>query len=507
MSDVVAKIDNLRKSYGTVEVLRGIDLAFRGGEIHAFLGANGAGKSTFLGCLSGAVTPSAGTITIRGTPHSALTPRQARDAGIGIIYQHFQVIGDLTVADNVFLGNEIRRWGVVDSRAQNARTKELFARLDLEIDPTRPLSSLSVGERQIVEIARALRLKPDLLILDEPTAALSEHEMKALHRVVRQLARAEGLAVVYVTHLIDEIEQIADKVTVLRDGQVVWTRPVNEADHVALAQAIAPNMTDRSDRTAPPRRDDAVLELRDYRSGYTGPVDLTLHRGEILGLYGLLGSGRTDLLESLIGARGRASGSFRLAGRDIAPRSPRAARDRGLALVASDRNEQSLFAELSALDNLLMPHFGGLAGSSARQRQLFAESAQRLQLRPARADLNGGRFSGGNAQKLMMGRWLFPGIGIEVLLLDEPTQGVDIGAREELYTLLRDFVATGGAVLVASSDPDEIVAIADRVLVLNQGSPVALLEDGITEERLVHLSHKTVHRSTAHAAERHLATE
>ncbi|MGO4832487.1 sugar ABC transporter ATP-binding protein [Rhizobiaceae sp. 2RAB30] len=493
MSDVI-EIRDLRKSYGANEVLKGVDLTFRRGEIHALLGANGAGKSTLLGCLSGAVTPGSGTITIAGQVNQALTPRQARDQGIAIIYQHFQVIEGLTVADNIFLGSELLSWGRVRAAEQNRQAAQLLERLGVRLNPRALIDELSVGERQLLEIARALHLKPDVLILDEPTAPLSTQEMEALHRVVRHLAMAENLAIIYVTHLIDEIALIADAVSILRDGRVIWTRPAALATHGDITTAIAPNLARGGDRTTHLRADaPPLLELRGYSSGYTGPVDLHLRSGEIIGLYGLLGSGRTDLLESLVGARPRCSGNLRLAGQELRLSGPRAARQAGLALVASDRKEQGLFGELTALENVLMPHFGGFAGGSRRQAKLFDEIAGRIQLHPRLPQQPGERFSGGNAQKLMMGRWLFPDMGIRVLLLDEPTQGVDVGAREDLYRLLRDFTAAGGAILVASSAPDEIAGLCDRAVILARGRQAADLNHDITEERLVEYAHRYTH--------------
>lgn len=489
--EVIVSVENLTKRYGPVDVLKGVDLEFRAGEIHAFVGANGAGKSTFLGCLSGAVLPSGGTITVQGQPHKALTPRSAHDLSIGIIYQHFQVIEGLSVADNVFLGTELTRFGIVDSRRQNRETERLIERLGVHIDPATPLERLSVGERQIVEIARALWLEPKLLILDEPTAALSDREIEALHRVVRTLAREENLAIVYVTHLLDEVEAIADKVTILRDGAVVWTREAKTTDTAMIAGAIASasGPVTAVPRPEPDRSKTPRLALDTYRSSFTGPVDLKLAPGEIVGVYGLLGSGRTDLLESLIGARPCRGGQAVLDGVPIKPSGPGATLDLGIALVASDRNEQSLFGSLSALDNVLMPHFSRGVGGRSAQRQRFADIAASLGLHPNNPDLAGARFSGGNAQKLVMGRWLAPGSDIRLLLLDEPTQGVDVGARQEIYRLMREFAGAGGSVLVASSDPAEIVAVSDRVLVLANGSVVDVLAEDIREHRLVELAH------------------
>ncbi|MDF0584941.1 sugar ABC transporter ATP-binding protein [Bradyrhizobium yuanmingense] len=491
MSSEIIKISRLRKSYGPIEVLKGVDLSFREGEIHAFIGANGAGKSTLLGCLSGATTPSSGEIVLNGESFVHLTPRLAIRKGVAIIYQHFQVIEGLSVADNIFLGDEITKWGIVDRGAQVEQARRLLTRLNADIDPNLPLERLSIGERQIVEIARALHLHPKVLILDEPTAALSDREMESLHNVVRQLAKQERLAIVYVTHLLDEIEQIADVVTVLRDGAVVWTKPSSAAPVEEIARAIAPRLARGARSRKGSAAGEAIVRLKDYRSDFTGPVNLDLRRGEIVGLYGLLGSGRTDLVESLAGARKRVGGVYELGGGAVQLGDPSEALAKGVALVASDRNQQSLFGELSALDNLLMPHYAGIARKRSRQNSLFDQAAESLNLVPRTPKLAGSRFSGGNAQKLVMGRWLLPDLGTRVLLLDEPTQGVDIGAREDLYRLLSQFVAGGGAVVVASSDPAEIVAISDRVLILAHGQQIALLDGEIHEDQIVQLAHQS----------------
>ncbi|MEY9590711.1 ribose transport system ATP-binding protein [Bradyrhizobium yuanmingense] len=491
MASEIVKISGLRKSYGPIEVLKGVDLTFREGEVHAFIGANGAGKSTLLGCLSGATAPSSGEIVINGESFDQLTPRLANRKGIGIIYQHFQVIEGLSVADNTFLGSEIKTCGVVDRGTQAENARRLLARLSSSIDPNLSLEKLSIGERQIVEIARALHLHPRILILDEPTAALSGREMEALHDVVHQLAKQEGLAIVYVTHLLDEIAEIADVVTILRDGAVVWTRPASDAPVEEIARAIAPRLARGSTARSRAGVGETIVRLKEYRSAFTGPVNLDLRQGEIVGLYGLLGSGRTDLIESLVGARKRVGGVYELGGGAVQMNSPSAALANGVALVASDRNQQSLFGELPAIDNLLIPHYAGIARKRSAHKSLFNKAAEAVNLVPKKPNLSASRFSGGNAQKLVMGRWLLPDLGTQVLLLDEPTQGVDIGAREDLYRLLFQFAASGGAVLVASSDPAEIVAVSDRVLILAHGQQIALLDGEIHEDQLVQLAHQS----------------
>jgi ribose transport system ATP-binding protein len=471
------EIVDLVKSYGTNRVLDGVNLSFEAGRVHALLGANGAGKSTLLGCLSGATRPDSGELRVGGDVHTGFTPREAFQAGVAIIYQHFQLIGSLSVGDNIFLGQEIRtKAGTVDRRRQDAEARRILAELGIEMDPRAVVETLSVGQQQMVEIARSIRRRPSVLILDEPTAALGAHEVEALLALVRRLAHEEGLAVVYVTHLLGEVLDVADDVTVLRDGRVHWTRPRGDLRLEDLVEGISPAATTRAVR---PETDDlahrdVLLELQDYRSTITGPVDVTLRAGEILGVYGLLGSGRTDLLESLAGVRPR-TGTVRVDGRPAALDSPRRAQRSGLVLVASDRKAQSLFGTLPAIENLLMPHYSrlGRLRRPRTERAMFAEAAQTVGLTPPRASAPADSFSGGNAQKIAVARWTSVGANVRCLLLDEPTQGVDIGARQDLYASIRAFAQkNGAAVIFASSDPEEVLALADSVLVLVGGSVV-----------------------------------
>lgn len=495
MDDPILSVRGLRKSFGQVDVLKGVDLEFHAGRIHAFLGANGAGKSTLLSCIGGALDPDEGEIRLGGERLTALTPRSAIDHGIGLIHQSEQCVAGLTVSENVFLGSEITRHGRVDRRAQTRTTADLLARLEVEIDPSAPVDRLSVGARKIVEIARAIHLSPRVLILDEPTAALGQHEQMALHRVVQTLARQEGLAIVYVTHLLDEVAAIAQDVTVLRDGRVVWTRAVADAGLDDIAQAIAPALTQITRRTLATATDAPALDLNGYCSGFTGPVDLSLREGECLGVYGLLGSGRTDLLEALAGITQPRAGEARYGGALCTFTSPSDALAAGVALVPSDRKEQGLFGALTACENLLMPHFGSKLlprwrRSGRVENTFWDHAAKRLDIRPARAGLNAAHFSGGNAQKIVLGRWLTPGFDLRLLILDEPTQGIDVGARGDLYDLLNTMMDQGLSLVVASSDPAEITALADRVLILSAGQQVALLDHCPEEATLVAMAHR-----------------
>lgn len=494
---LVAK--DIKKHFGGVAALRGADLDVEAGEIHALLGPNGSGKSTLIRCLSGAIAPDSGTITIGSTRVTSFTPRAALASGTAVIYQHFSLVPALSVADNVFLGSELLRGGRIDRRRQWEESRRLIGLLGHPIDPKATVASLSVGERQIVEIAKALRHNPSLLILDEPTAALGEAEARALGRLLRGL-RDQGLAILYVTHFVNEVFEIADRVTVLRDGAVAVSGEVKGFSRRDIIAAIAPNAG-----ASGPRHEeyaaatsDTLLELKDFGDTKVGPINLSVGPGNIVAVFGLLGSGRTELLESIFGLRRSVGGACSLAGKPFAPKTPREAIDRGVALVAADRTRQSILDRMSALENVMLPHFSGLARGAIRKRSKeqtdFAETARKVGLKPSTPTLPARAFSGGNQQKIAVGRWLTPSSSLRLLMLDEPTQGIDVGARKELYVLLSQLAKEVGiGVLFTSSDPDEVEALADRAVVLSRGRIVGELRGAaITQSGLLELAHSQV---------------
>ncbi|MFE9109711.1 sugar ABC transporter ATP-binding protein [Streptomyces collinus] len=493
MTTTNLRISGLTKSFGGVRALDGVDLTVPAGHVHALLGHNGAGKSTLIKCLGGAYPPDAGTIEVGGTSYTRLTPRESIASGVAIIFQTLSVVDALTVAENIFLGQEWTRHGRIDRRAQEEVAAGLLQRVAAKCSPRDRVSDLPMGQRQLVEIAKALSRSASVLVLDEPTAALSGAETDALAQRVEDL-RTQGLAIVYVTHLLGEVERLADAVTVLRDGRVAHHATVSGQTRRELVEAIAGRPAQavaKSPRpSAPPR-----LVAEDLRGPGFGPVGLSAAEGERVGLFGLIGSGRTRILETLYGRRRATAGTIRVGDRTVAPARPADALAAGIALVPADRRAQGLFPSMTAQDNALLPSVKPLSRLGVRalssERRVFGALATAVGLRPARPRLPAGAFSGGNQQKLVLGRWINEARQVDVLLLDEPTQGVDVGARQEIYRVVSTLAAERGtAVLFASSDPEEIVALADRCLIVARGRIAGELSGAeLTEQALLSAVH------------------
>jgi ABC-type sugar transport system ATPase subunit len=496
MTTTNLRISGLTKSFGGVRALDGVDLTVPAGQVHALLGHNGAGKSTLIKCLGGAYPPDAGTIEVGGTSYTRLTPRESIASGVAIIFQTLSVVDALTVAENIFLGQEWTRHGRIDRRAQEEVAAGLLQRVAAKCSPRDRVGDLPMGQRQLVEIAKALSRSAAVLVLDEPTAALSGAETDALAQRVEDL-RTQGLAIVYVTHLLGEVERLADAVTVLRDGRVAHHATVSGQTRRELVEAIAGRPAQavaKSPRPpAPPR-----LVAEDLRGPGFGPVGLSVAEGERVGLFGLIGSGRTRILETLYGRRRATAGTIRVGDRTVTPARPADALAAGIALVPADRRAQGLFPSMTAQDNALLPSVKPLSRLGVRalssERRVFGALATAVGLRPARPRLPAGAFSGGNQQKLVLGRWINEARQVDVLLLDEPTQGVDVGARREIYRVVSTLAEERGtAVLFASSDPEEIVALADRCLIVARGRIVGELSGAeLTEQALLSAVHDTL---------------
>ncbi|RKE23014.1 sugar ABC transporter ATP-binding protein [Streptomyces sp. TLI_171] len=485
------------KSFAGVHALRGVDLALHAGRVHALVGENGAGKSTLIKVLTGVHRPDAGRIELAGREAEFRTPQEAQRAGVSTVYQEVNLVPMMSVARNLFLGREPRRRGLLDIRRMNREAAELLARYGVHPDVTRPLRELALGAQQMVALARAVQLDARVVVMDEPTSSLEPREVDTLFGVVRDLT-AQGIAVVYVSHRMDELYTVCDDVTVLRDGRAVHTGRLADLPRLDLVALMLGRelgaARDRTARTHDARRAHSadtppVLRAHDLAVRHkVHGVSFELHRGEVLGLGGLLGSGRSETAKAVVGALGADAGRVEVAGRVLARRSPAAAIRAGLALLPEDRKAEGIVPGLSVRENIVLAALPRLsrAGlvSRARQDEIVDTFMARLRIKAASPEQKVADLSGGNQQKVLLARWLC--LAPKVLLLDEPTRGIDVGARAEVQALIDELAEDGLGVLLISSDAEELVAGADRVLVLKDGLVVdGLTGDAVTADRLL----------------------
>jgi ABC-type sugar transport system ATPase subunit len=473
----IVTLRGIGKAFAGFRVLHGVDFDIRPGEVHALLGENGAGKSTLIKIIAGVHQPDAGEMLLDGAPVRFASPREARARGIATVYQELLLFPELTVAENIFLGHAPRRsWGGLDWPAMRARARTLLDGLDShDLDVDAKVGSLSVANRQRVEIAKALSQDARVLIMDEPTAALAEADVQRLMQVVRRL-RQRGVGIVYVSHRMPEIFALADRVTVLRDGAHVATRPIGEVDEAALVAMMVGRPVDQLFPKVEAEIGAVVLEAEGLgREGTVRDISLALRSGEILGIAGLVGSGRTELALTLFGITPATAGTIRLDGRPVVIDSPRVARNLGIAYVPEDRGQQGLIkpqtvgenASLAVLDRISRGTVVSLRREAALARDLIA----RLGIRTRGPDQVVGQLSGGNQQKVVLAKWLAS--EPRILIVDEPTRGIDVGAKAEIHALMGRLAQRGLAILMISSELPEVLGMSDRVLVMNGGRIVA----------------------------------
>jgi ABC-type sugar transport system ATPase subunit len=472
----ILRAEQISKHYPGVQALDAVDFELRAGEVRALLGKNGAGKSTLAKILSGAIQQDSGSIYIEDRLNLVNSPTDAFEAGIATVYQEMSLVLGLTVAENILLGrwpdHQALGWRIIDHKQVMRQAQNALEMMGANLDPKAIVRQLSVPEQQIVEIAKAVSFRPKVLILDEPTSSLPEAEVDHLLALIRHLAE-NGMAIIYVSHRLQEVPRVADSLTVLRDGKLVGTIPVEESSPERIANMMIGGEWNRAGfAEKQDRQDHCSLSVRNLnREGYLHNISFDLHEGEVLGIAGLLGSGRTELLRAIFGLDRIDSGEIYVEGEKITYRSPAVMKSKGVGLTPEDRKAEGLVLPLSVADNLVLSAFDRISSyqliSQTDRRQLAEEMVDSLSIVTPGLDVQARQLSGGNQQKLVIGKWL--NSQVRILLMDEPTRGVDVQAKEQVYTLVRELAEQGISVIFVSSEIEEVLYVSDRILVLNKG--------------------------------------
>ncbi|MDB5540749.1 MAG: D-ribose transporter ATP-binding protein [Devosia sp.] len=479
-SAVPVSLHSISKSFAGIPVLRNIDFDVRSGEVHALLGENGAGKSTLIKIIAGVHAPDSGTIRLGETTYTAVSPKEARRGGVATVYQELLLFPELTVAENVFLGNAPpNKAGMLDWTAMRRGARQLLDSLDSpDLDVDAKVGTLSVANRQRVEIAKALSQDAKVLIMDEPTAALADADIRRLIAVVKRL-RDRGVGIIYVSHKLPEIFELADRVTVLRDGALIGTRPIGEVTEQTLVSMMVGREIDHLFPRGEPNIGEVLLRVDHLGFGArVRDISFELHKGEILGLAGLVGSGRTELALTIFGITPATSGTITLDGQPVTISSPKQARNLGIAYVPEDRGLQGLVRPMTIAQNNSMASLHNVARgifiNVATELKRGADSITKLGIRARGPDQVVGQLSGGNQQKVVLGKWLET--APRILIMDEPTRGIDVGAKAEIHALMSRLAGDGMAILMISSELPEILGMSDRVLVMHGGRLMATID-------------------------------
>ena len=497
-SDISLPVSNLlhmrsiRKQYPGVLALDDVTFELLPGEVHCLLGENGAGKSTLMKVLCGAVPKDSGEIAIEGHAVDVSSPAEAQRLGIGIIHQEFKLVPELSVAENILLGSEPMKKGLpfLDFGEMHRVARAALAQLGVEIDPRAPVQSLPIAHRQLVEIAKALSKKIRILAMDEPSAALTENELQSLFTVIRRL-KADGVGIIYISHRLEEIFEIGDRVTVLRDGKWIHTCPIGEMDRSRLIRLMVGRDLENEFPQADLHPGKEVLRVEHLNAGMLKDVSLTLHRGEILGLAGLVGAGRSEVARVIFGADPLESGGIILEGQPVHPRSPRDAIDLGIGLLTEDRNKYGLIMQMSVRENISLSNLKdvlkGMFVSRSKEREVAQKYTDDLRIKTPGIEQVVDALSGGNRQKVVLARWLFT--QSKVLIFDEPTVGIDVGVKYEIYNLINALAEKSIGVLVISSELPELLGICSRIAVMHEGRMMGVLDKSTaTQEKIMTLA-------------------
>lgn len=471
--DAILVMEHISKAFPGVQALNDVQLTVRRGTVHALMGENGAGKSTLMKVLIGMYTPDSGTITFHGKPVQIPDTEVALRLGISMIHQELSPVPYMTVAENIFLGREpLGRMGFIDKRKMIADTKALLDRLEINIDPTTVMKTLSVANTQMVEIAKAISYDASLIIMDEPTSAITEREVAHLFRMISTL-KQKGVAIIYITHKMDEVFQIADDVTVFRDGKHISTLPASQTDrNLLISMMVGRELTNIFPKSEAPIGE-VILSVRNLsRKGIVHNINFDLRRGEILGLAGLMGAGRTEVIEGIFGVKPIDSGEITVKGKQVKINSPADAIKNGLALLTEDRKLTGIMGVLPVRDNMTIASLGSFVSNGLLNKRMIdeicAQEKGRLEIKTPTMDQTIRLLSGGNQQKVLVSRWLLT--VPDILILDEPTRGIDVGAKSEIHRLMCRLAQEGKAIIMISSELPEILGMSDRVLVMHNGT-------------------------------------
>ena len=460
------------KSFGSNNVLKNAGFLLESGEIHALMGENGAGKSTLMKILTGVYTKDAGTVIVDGQEVCYKNPQEAERAGIVFIHQELNVLFDLTVEENMFLGKEIRNaFGVCNKKAMRAKVKEILDKLGVDINPGEVMSNLSVGQQQMIEIAKALMVDAKVIIMDEPTAALTQSETEVLFQVVKSL-RKKGVSIVYISHRMEEIFELCDRITILRDGSYIDTKRIADTDmndvvKMMIGREIGERYPARQSKIG-----DVVLEVENLNCpGVFEKVSFKVHAGEVLGVSGLMGAGRTEIMQAIFGNMPHVTGTIRLNGKTIQNKSPQQAMKNGIGFITEDRKLEGLMLEESIMKNISIANLGRISKNGVINRKteqdLVKRGIEELHIKCFGPQHDCGNLSGGNQQKVVFAKWIYT--DPKVLILDEPTRGVDIGAKKEIYNIINELAEKGVAIIMVSSELPEVLGMSDRVMIVREG--------------------------------------
>ncbi|HEK9073854.1 TPA: sugar ABC transporter ATP-binding protein [Streptococcus equi subsp. zooepidemicus] len=481
----------ISKSFGTNKVLEKIDLVLHSGQVHALMGENGAGKSTLMNILTGLFPASSGTIVIDGVEKQFSNPQEAEAFGISFIHQEMNTWPDMTVLDNLFLGREIKgAFGLLDQKAMKEKAKRAFDRLGISIPLDLPIGSLSVGQQQMIEIAKSLLSEVSLLVMDEPTAALTDRETESLFQMIASLKKA-GVGIVYISHRMEEIFRVTDLITVMRDGIVVDTKPTAETNPAELVKKMVGRDIDDYYPAKAAELGELVFEVENLSGECFKDISFQVRRGEILGFSGLMGAGRTEVMRAIFGLDKRTAGRIRLNGQDIRVTNPVQAIRAGIGFLTEDRKEEGLILDFSIKDNMTLPSHKDFSKNGffddKTSRDFVQKMIDRLRIKSGRPEMVVGNLSGGNQQKVVLAKWI--GIAPKVLILDEPTRGVDVGAKREIYQLMNELADRGVPILLVSSDLPEVLGVSDRIVVMHEGRITGELSRGeATQEKVMQLA-------------------